>query len=55
MSKDRIYAEAQATTAPFQFDENVANVFADMVSRSVPGYDLTLTMIGVLGAHYARP
>jgi len=52
--RDQVYAEPRKRLERFVFDDNVARVFADMVSRSVPGYELTLTMIGVLAAHYAR-
>jgi tRNA (cmo5U34)-methyltransferase len=52
--KDRLFAAPRDQHERFRFDDHVAQVFADMVSRSVPGYDLTLTMIGVLAAHYAQ-
>ena len=31
----------------FEFDESVARVFRDMISRSVPGYELLLRLIGL--------
>lgn len=37
-AKDRIYAARQDQVEDFIFDEKVANVFADMIARSVPGY-----------------
>lgn len=36
--KDHIYACKQDKVEKFVFDENVADVFADMIQRSVPGY-----------------
>ena len=36
---DRIFSQKQNTISNFKFDENVASVFDDMVSRSVPFYD----------------
>ncbi len=39
MSKvDRIFEDSHPGTGEFRFDENVANVFDDMISRSVPLY-----------------
>lgn len=35
------------------FDEKVAGVFPDMISRSVPGYDLIVPMLGMLARRYA--
>ncbi len=37
-AKDRLYASKQDKIEDFVFDEKVADVFADMVQRSVPGY-----------------
>ena len=45
MKKDNIYSKSIKNVPPFQFDENVVKVFPDMISRSVPGYDLTITML----------
>ena len=52
--KDQIYAEAQREIAKFSFDEHVADVFADMISRSVPGYGMMLEMIGIIARRFAR-
>jgi len=38
MGKDKIYAEPVDVLAPFEFNEQVANVFDDMLVRSVPLY-----------------
>ena len=37
-SEDRIYRDPSAAATPFRFDERVAQVFDDMIRRSVPGY-----------------
>jgi tRNA (cmo5U34)-methyltransferase len=37
-SNDNIYAREQ-NVGPFRFDEKVAAVFPDMITRSVPGYE----------------
>lgn len=52
--KDTLYSSPLAEIADFKFDQTVANVFADMINRSVPGYGLVVDQIGVLAAHYAR-
>ncbi len=53
--RDRVYAASMPSVAAFQFDAGVADVFQDMVERSVPGYGLLLELIGVLAARYAMP
>ncbi len=54
MRSDTIYTQAQADVAPFQFNEQVADVFEDMIHRSVPGYALSLSMISLLAAEYLQ-
>lgn len=48
-SKDTIYANTQSDEtgkiSPFKFDQRVANVFTDMISRSVPSYQPILAML----------
>ncbi len=51
--KDRIFAE-KVLPADFVFDENVVNVFEDMINRSVPGYSTIISMIGVLAERYCQ-
>ncbi|WP_136081395.1 carboxy-S-adenosyl-L-methionine synthase CmoA [Pontiella desulfatans] len=55
MSKDQIYNESMAKIADFSFDAQVADVFTDMIERSVPGYRSIITMIETLTQHYAQP
>ena len=55
MSKDQIYSESMANIANFNFDAQVADVFTDMIERSVPGYRSIITMIETLTEHYAQP
>jgi tRNA (cmo5U34)-methyltransferase len=55
MDKDQIYSESLARIADFSFDEQVADVFTDMIERSVPGYRSIITMIETLTEHYAQP
>jgi len=54
MKKDNIYQQAQSQVADFSFDQKVANVFPDMIQRSVPGYAHIISMIGLLSAKYAK-
>lgn len=51
MNKDKIYSELQ-NVVDFVFDDNVANVFSDMIRRSVPGYESIITMLGVFAEQY---
>jgi tRNA (cmo5U34)-methyltransferase len=50
---DRIFSEQGAYPGGFQFDENVVRVFPDMISRSAPGYELIIPMIGMMARRYA--
>lgn len=49
-NSDRIYADPIAQVGEFVFDDKVANVFQDMVSRSVPGYATTISTIAELAS-----
>jgi tRNA (cmo5U34)-methyltransferase len=55
MDKDHIYNESMANIAHFSFDARVADVFTDMIERSVPGYRSIITMIETLTERYAQP
>ena len=55
MNKDELYSESLANIANFSFDAQVADVFPDMIERSVPGYRAIITMIETLTEHYAQP
>ena len=50
---DSLYA-APRDAGQFRFDAEVADVFQDMVERSVPGYASLIHGIAVLGGKYAR-
>lgn len=52
--RDKIYARPHKPVGDFTFDERVANVFPDMIKRSVPGYDTVLSMLSVLSGEYAQ-
>lgn len=49
--QDRIYA-SERPLQDFVFDEKVADVFTDMINRSVPGYATIISMIGMLADRY---
>lgn len=53
--RDRLYAEANPLLVDFEFNESVANVFPDMIRRSVPGYSTIISLIGLLAEQYAQP
>ena len=53
-SKDNLFAK-RVPPSDFVFDEKVANVFDDMILRSVPGYKTIVEMIGVFAERYYRP
>ncbi len=52
--RDSIYAEKQRSVTGFRFDSEVADVFDDMIERSVPGYRTTISMTGLLAEKYAQ-
>lgn len=45
--KDRVFAKPLSDIKAFEFNHAVAEVFRDMISRSVPGYELLLRIIGL--------
>ena len=51
---DNIYASPLARMVDFRFDERVADVFPDMIQRSVPGYGTLITNIGIIAGNYAQ-
>ncbi len=51
---DAIYAAPLKDIIDFQFDECVVAVFPDMIQRSVPGYGMIISNIGIIAARYAR-
>jgi tRNA (cmo5U34)-methyltransferase len=53
--KDRVFAKALSDVRAFEFNDTVANVFQDMISRSVPGYALLLHMIGLYTDIFIQP
>lgn len=54
-SHDSIYKNPRSQIDSFAFDQSVANVFDDMIRRSVPGYATVINMVGVLAGQYVTP
>ncbi|MES2625348.1 MAG: carboxy-S-adenosyl-L-methionine synthase CmoA [Pseudomonadota bacterium] len=52
-AKDTIYNNNDPVSA-FAFDDKVADVFTDMINRSVPGYATIIAMIGTFAERYAQ-
>ncbi|MCT8533711.1 carboxy-S-adenosyl-L-methionine synthase CmoA [Glaesserella parasuis] len=50
MSKDTLFSAPIEKLGDFTFDESVAEVFPDMIQRSVPGYSNIITAIGMLAS-----
>jgi tRNA (cmo5U34)-methyltransferase len=52
---DKVFDEPKKDVADFQFNKQVATVFDDMVSRSVPFYGEIQRMVTEIAADYAAP
>ena len=53
--KDQLFATPIDKLGDWTFDEKVAEVFPDMVQRSVPGYSNIISMIGMLADRFVQP
>ncbi len=53
--KDTIFSKEKTDLRPFEFDQQVAQVFEDMIQRSVPGYRELIEQIGILAPHVVQP
>lgn len=54
MNQDKLFDNPQQVV-DFAFDDAVADVFPDMIRRSVPGYEAVISLLGVLAQQYAQP
>jgi len=54
MSKDKLFSHQTSHPGSFEFNDDVAEVFPDMLARSIPGYGQTITAIGALAARYVQ-
>lgn len=53
--KDSLYATPLEQISAFKFDETVVTVFPDMIQRSVPGYQVIVSAIGLLADRFTQP
>jgi tRNA (cmo5U34)-methyltransferase len=51
---DKVYAQPQKAISDFRFDDKVAEVFPDMIKRSVPGYESMILKLGQLTQKFAQ-
>jgi tRNA (cmo5U34)-methyltransferase len=54
-SRDKIFARQIEKLTSFRFDTKVAEVFPDMLQRSIPGYSAIINMIATLTSKFAQP
>lgn len=52
-TRDTLYIDPLTNVDQFSFDQQVVDVFPDMIKRSVPGYSTIIQMIGTLTERYA--
>ena len=52
--RDEVYRQPHSQLVDFTFDERVAEVFPDMIRRSVPGYETVIPMTGLMAARAMR-
>lgn len=53
-NKDRLFEKQFASVKSFAFDQQVTDVFSDMIRRSVPGYETLLKSIAMYCMRYAQ-
>ncbi|SFN72369.1 carboxy-S-adenosyl-L-methionine synthase CmoA [Xenorhabdus japonica] len=53
--RDSLFSAPIANLGDWSFDERVAEVFPDMVKRSIPGYSNIISMIGMLAERFVTP
>jgi len=53
VKKDNVFDNPISSIVDFKFDEKVANVFEDILHRSIPGYATIISTIGILTKLYA--
>ena len=54
-NRDTLFSAPIARLGDWTFDERVAEVFPDMIQRSVPGYSNIISMIGMLAERFVTP
>lgn len=53
--RDTLFSTPLEKLGDWTFDERVAEVFPDMIKRSVPGYSIIIPMIGLLAERFVTP
>ncbi len=54
-NRDTLFSAPIDKLGDWTFDERVAEVFPDMIQRSVPGYSNIIAMIGMLAERFVQP
>ncbi|ARJ43392.1 carboxy-S-adenosyl-L-methionine synthase CmoA [Pantoea alhagi] len=54
-NRDTLFSAPIDKLGDWTFDERVAEVFPDMIQRSVPGYSNIISMIGMLAERFVKP
>lgn len=54
-NRDMLFSAPIESLGDWTFDERVAEVFPDMIQRSVPGYSNIISMIGMLAGRFVTP
>jgi tRNA (cmo5U34)-methyltransferase len=54
LGKDRLFAKPIKSIEDFKFDKGVADVFKDMIRRSVPGYESVIPMMAMLAGYFTK-
>lgn len=53
--RDSLFASPLGEVGEFKFDKSVADVFPDMLKRSIPGYQAIISQSGLLAARFVQP
>lgn len=53
--RDSLFSQPLGDVGEFTFDKSVADVFPDMLKRSIPGYQAIISQSGLLAARFAQP
>lgn len=54
-TRDRLFASMESTPGDFVFDDAVARVFPDMISRSVPCYGDLVRLMAIMAGRFLHP
>lgn len=54
-TEDKLFTKPLDKIVDWTFDQNVANVFPNMVKRSIPGYAVIIDTIGTLAKRFVTP